>query len=213
MRVGRDADDDAVQKVNVLLDKVKLLLLTVVPPETEPVDFMYEFAPITSEIPPPYTFAPMVRKWEGLDVDDDAEQKVNVLLEMEKLLLLTVVPPETEPADGTYEYAPTKSEIPPPYTLAPLEDSKLDTKERLDVDDDAVQEVNVLLEMEMLELLTVVPPETEPADGTYEYAPTASDIPPPYTFAPFEKMLPGTAESIDVNDEAVQEVIVFFEMT
>jgi hypothetical protein len=62
-------------------------------------------------------------------------------------------------------------------------------------------------------LLTVVPPETEPADGTYEYAPTASEIPPPYTFAPFEKMLPGTAESIDVNDEAVQEVIVFFEMT
>ncbi len=212
MRVGRDADDDAVQKVNVLLDKVKLLLLTVVPPETEPVDVMYEYAPTASDIPPPYTFAPMLRNWEGLDVDDDAEQKVNVLLEMEKLLLLTVVPPETEPADGTYEYAPTASEIPPPYTFAPL-DSTLDTKERLDVDDDAVQEVNVLLEMEKLELLTVVPPETEPADGTYEYAPTAIDIPPPYTFAPFEKMLPGTAESIDVNDEAVQEVIVFFEMT
>ena len=48
MRVGRDADDDAVQKVNVLLDKVKLLLLTVVPPETEPVDVMYEYAPFLS---------------------------------------------------------------------------------------------------------------------------------------------------------------------
>ena len=106
MRVGRDADDDAVQKVNVLLDKVKLLLLTVVPPETEPVDFMYEFAPITSEIPPPYTFAPLEVDKNKLDVEDDAEQEINVLLDKVKLLLLTVVPPEAEPVDVMYEYAP-----------------------------------------------------------------------------------------------------------
>jgi hypothetical protein len=196
----------------MLLDRVKLLLLTVVPTATEPADVMYEYAPSTSETPPPYTLAPMERRVERLDVEDEAEQPVNVLLEIEKLLLLTVVPSKTVPSDGTYEYAPTKSEMPPPYTFAPLEESASDTGEMLDVDDEAEQAVNVLLEMERLELLTVVPPETKPARGTYEYAPTKSEIPPPYTFAPFKKMLLVTEESIDVNDEAVQEVIVFFEM-
>jgi hypothetical protein len=105
-RLGRDAVDDAVQKVNMLLDKVKLLLLTVVPTATEPADVMYEYAPSTSETPPPYTLAPMERKVERLDVEDEAEQPVSVLLEIEKLLLLTVVPSKTVPSDGTYEYAP-----------------------------------------------------------------------------------------------------------
>jgi hypothetical protein len=212
VKVGRDADDDAVQKVNMLLDKVKLLLLTVVPPATEPLDLMYEYAPSTSETPPPYTLAPMARKLEVLDVEDEAEQPVNVLLEIEKLLLLTVVSSKTVPSDGTYEYAPTKSEIPPPYTFAPLEESAPDTGERLDVNDDAEQAVNVLLEMERLELLTVVPPETEPARGTYEYAPTKSEIPPPYTFAPLEESAPDTGERLDANDDAEQAVNVLLEM-
>jgi hypothetical protein len=56
------------------------------------------------------------------NVDDDAVQLVNVLLEIRKLLLLTLVRPETvlEPP-ALYEYAPTATEIPPPYTLAPKE--------------------------------------------------------------------------------------------
>ncbi len=72
-------------------------------------DFVYEYAPTTSEIAPPYTFAPLEveeKEREGLDVADDAVQKVNMLLDRVKLLLLTVVPPTTEPADIMYEYAP-----------------------------------------------------------------------------------------------------------
>lgn len=34
----------------------------------------------------------------------------------------------------------------------------------------------------------MVPPETEPADVTYEYAPTTSEIPPPYAFALLKKL-------------------------
>ena len=50
------------------------------------------------EIPPPYAFAPLEVADElvdelELDVDDDAMQWVNVLLETVKLLLLTVVSP------------------------------------------------------------------------------------------------------------------------
>jgi hypothetical protein len=56
--------------------------------------------PSTTEIPPPYAFAPLEVLVAGvlnfkleLDVDDDAVQWVNVLLETMKLLLLTVVSP------------------------------------------------------------------------------------------------------------------------
>ena len=42
-----------------------------------------------------------------------------------------------------YEYAPTATDIPPPYALAPEEEEE----DEADVDDDAVQLVNVLLEM------------------------------------------------------------------
>ena len=41
-----------------------------------------------------------------------------------------------------YEYAPTATDIPPPYALEPKE-----PEEEPDVNDDAVQLVNVLLEM------------------------------------------------------------------
>ena len=51
-------------------------------------------------MPPPYTFAPLELLLAGeppdeleLDVDDDAVQLVNVLLETVKLLLLTAVLP------------------------------------------------------------------------------------------------------------------------
>ncbi len=51
-------------------------------------------------MPPPYTFAPLevlvaedAESELVLDVDDDAVQLVNVLLETVKLLLLTVVLP------------------------------------------------------------------------------------------------------------------------
>jgi hypothetical protein len=51
-------------------------------------------------MPPPYTFAPLellvaedAESELVLDVDDDAVQLVNVLLETVKLLLLTVVSP------------------------------------------------------------------------------------------------------------------------
>ena len=51
-------------------------------------------------MPPPYTFAPLellvaedAESELVLDVDDDAVQWVNVLLETVKLLLLTVVSP------------------------------------------------------------------------------------------------------------------------
>ena len=51
-------------------------------------------------MPPPYTFAPLELLLAGeerpelvLDVDDDAVQLVNVLLETVKLLLLTVMLP------------------------------------------------------------------------------------------------------------------------
>jgi hypothetical protein len=54
-----------------------------------------------------------------------------------------------------YEYAPTATEIPPPYTLAPKEVEV----EELDVNDDAVQLVNVLLKIVKLLLLTVVCPD------------------------------------------------------
>ncbi len=59
-------------------------------------------------MPPPYTFAPLEVLVAGeivielepelvLDVDDDAVQLVNVLLETVKLLLLTVVLPVNSP--------------------------------------------------------------------------------------------------------------------
>ena len=55
-----------------------------------------------------------------------------------------MVGPETvlEPPP-LYEYAPTATDIPPPYALAPEEEMEVG----LDVNDDAVQLVNVLLEM------------------------------------------------------------------
>ncbi len=65
-----------------------------------------------------------------------------------------MVSPETTLGPTTlYEYAPTATEIPPPYALAPLEEEakeeevREEEEEGLDVDDDAVQLVNVLLEM------------------------------------------------------------------
>ncbi len=62
--------------------------------------------------------------------------------------MLTVVLPETtlDPPPRLYEYAPTATEIPPPYALAPLEEEAKEEEEP-DVDVDAVQLVNVLLEM------------------------------------------------------------------
>jgi hypothetical protein len=63
----------------------------VVPPTTDSADVMYEYAPITSAIPPPYTFKP--RKYVptfGRDRYDNAVQEVMVLLKIVKLLLLTV---------------------------------------------------------------------------------------------------------------------------
>ena len=66
-----------------------------------------------------------------------------MLLEMVWLLLLTVVLPETVlELPPLYEYAPTATDIPPPYALAPKEEEY-----EPDVNDDAVQLVNVLLEM------------------------------------------------------------------
>jgi hypothetical protein len=60
--------------------------------------------------------------------------------------LLTVVLPETTlDPPLLYEYTPTATEIPPPYALAPREEQ--DEEEEPDVNDDAVQLVNVLLEM------------------------------------------------------------------
>ena len=41
----------------------------------------------------------------------------------------------------------------------------------------------------------------------YEYAPTATDIPPPYALAPKEE-----EDELDFNDDAVQLVIVLLEM-
>jgi hypothetical protein len=59
-----------------------------------------------------------------------------------------VVLPETvlEPP-RLYEYAPTATDIPPPYALAPKEEDEEEEEERPDVNEDAVQLVNVLLEM------------------------------------------------------------------
>ena len=57
--------------------------------------------------------------------------------------------PETvlEPA-SLYEYAPTTTDIPPPYALAPREKmGEEEEEEEIDVNDDAMQLVNVLLEM------------------------------------------------------------------
>ena len=47
------------------------------------------------------------------------------------------------------EYAPTATDIPPPYALAPeeAEEEEEEEEEELDLVDDAVQLVNVLLEM------------------------------------------------------------------
>ena len=55
-----------------------------------------------------------------------------------------MVGPETvlEPSK-LYEYAPTATDIPPPYALAPEDSERVPP----DVNDDAVQLLNVLLEM------------------------------------------------------------------
>ncbi len=59
-----------------------------------------------------------------------------------------VLPETTLEPTTLYEYAPTATEIPPPYALAPLEvvETK-ESEEEPDVDVNAVQLVNVLLEM------------------------------------------------------------------
>ena len=54
----------------------------------------------------------------------------------------TVLEPPT-----LYEYAPTATDIPPPYALAPKEEEEEEEEEETDVNDDAVQLLNVLLEM------------------------------------------------------------------
>ncbi len=66
-----------------------MLLMTVVPPETKPGelcdDCMNEYEPTTSEMPPPYTFAPKQRVTDFmlLDIkDDDAVQEFSVLLDI-----------------------------------------------------------------------------------------------------------------------------------
>ncbi len=43
---------------------------------------LYEYAPNATDIPPPYALAPEEVTEEGPDVNDDAAQLVNVLLEM-----------------------------------------------------------------------------------------------------------------------------------
>jgi hypothetical protein len=61
--------------------------------------------------------------------------------------LLTLVGPETVlESPSPYEYAPTATDIPPPYAEAPKEGEE-EEEERPDVNEDAVQLVNVLLEM------------------------------------------------------------------
>ena len=73
----------------------KLLLLVSVFPRTElivpeellEVPKLNEYAPVTTESPPPYTFAPSARLLD----DDDALQLVIVLVEKVKLLLLNAV--------------------------------------------------------------------------------------------------------------------------
>jgi hypothetical protein len=94
--------------------------------------------------------------------------------------------------------------MPPPYTFAPLESRPLN-------DDAALQLVNVLFEMVSLLLLTVVTPETVLLLLLYEYAPTATDMPPPYTFAPKELRL--SRPLTDLNDDAALQLVnVLFEM-
>jgi hypothetical protein len=62
--------------------------------------------------------------------------------------LLAVVGPETLlESPSPYEYAPTATDIPPPYALAPKEEEEEEEEGRPDVNEDAVQLVNVLLEM------------------------------------------------------------------
>ena len=76
-------------------------------PETvlpDPVIDANEDAPITREIPPPYTFAPLELDWpnesdEEVDIDDNAVQEVIALLEMAYVLLLTAVLPLIKPVD------------------------------------------------------------------------------------------------------------------
>ncbi len=43
---------------------------------------LYEYAPTATDIPPPYALAPAEREMEAPDVNNDAVQLVNVLLEM-----------------------------------------------------------------------------------------------------------------------------------
>jgi hypothetical protein len=53
--------------------------------ETETVlksSLLYEYAPTATDIPPPYTLAPKDEEEREPDVNDDAAQLVNVLLEM-----------------------------------------------------------------------------------------------------------------------------------
>ena len=69
---------------------------------------------------------------------------MNMSLKMLHMVLLTVVLPEILPSLVSvtltlYEYAPTATDMPPPYTFAPFED-KSST-------DCTLQFVNVLLEM------------------------------------------------------------------
>ena len=90
-------DDCETQLENMLFDMEMVLLLTAVLLETELSICMllrlYEYAPITSEMPPPYAIDPK-ESWSRVDVI--ALQLHNVLLEIMYTMLLTSVLPETK---------------------------------------------------------------------------------------------------------------------
>jgi hypothetical protein len=83
-------------------------------------------------------------------------------------------------------------------------------------DDEAVQNCNTLLKIVKLLLLIAVAlrmSERENAGLINECAPKTSAIPPPYVLTPESEDVPvNNSISISVEEDAMHEVIVFFEM-
>ena len=132
----------------------------------------------------------------GLQDDDDEDAMLLLKLQLKIVKLEDGVTAIDVAEDLGYAYDSKEAETTPPKEKASFEKPDVDEL-LLQCTHDTLKSSMVHDEMNKPETVLELPP-------LYEYAPTATDIPPPYTLAPWEEP--------DVNDDAVQLVNVLLEM-
>ena len=138
----------------------------------------------------------------GLQDDDDEDAMLLLKLQLKNVKLEDRVTAEDVVEDLGYAYDSNDAETAPPTETASFE--------KPDVDELLLQCAHDVLKSSMLHDEMNKPETALEPPLLYEYAPTATDIPPPYALAPEEEE--EREERPDVNDDAVQLVSVLLEM-